>query len=215
MRITSLILFSLLLLMSANAQQPGKPRNVAILVYDGVYLLDFAGPMEIFTDVQTGDTTQVFNVYTVAPTGAPVRAHTGMAFTPTYSVATAPQPDILVVPGGERDFATAHPETGAWIKRASEKAQIVMSVCTGAFILADLGMLDGLDAITWYGAAKALQKRYPAIHVREGKRFTDNGKVITTAGISAGIDGALHVLERLLGRDVADRTAAFVEYERR
>jgi transcriptional regulator GlxA family with amidase domain len=201
--------------MSANAQQPGKPRNVAILVYDGVYLLDFAGPMEIFTDVQTDDTAQVFNVYTVAPTVAAVRAHTGTAFTPTYSIATAPMPDILVVPGGERDFATAHPETGAWIKQAAGKAQIVMSVCTGAFILADLGLLDGLDAITWYGAAKALQKRYPAIRVREGKRFTDNGKVITTAGISAGIDGALHVLERLFGRDVADRTAAFVEYERR
>jgi transcriptional regulator GlxA family with amidase domain len=196
------------------AQPIPAPYNVAILVYDGVYLLDFAGPMEIFTDVQTGDTSRVFNVYTVGPTANAIRCHTGLRCTPAYSIADSPQPDILVVPGGERALATTHPAVGEWIRSAAANARIVMSVCTGAFILAELGMLDGLDAITWYGAAKALQKRYPAIRVREGRRFTDNGKVITTAGISAGIDGALHVMERLLGKKTAERTAKFVEYER-
>ncbi|MBL0175169.1 MAG: DJ-1/PfpI family protein [Ignavibacteria bacterium] len=198
--------------MLTTAQQPPAPQNVAILIYDGVYLLDFTGPMEIFSDVQTGDTARVFNVYTVGPTANAIRCHTGLRCTPAYSIADSPQPDILVVPGGERDLATTHPAVGEWIRSAAAKAHIVMSVCTGAFILAELGMLDGLEATTWYGAAGNLRKRYPAIRVCEGRRFTDNGKVITTAGISAGIDGALHVVERLLGKETAERTAKFVEY---
>jgi transcriptional regulator GlxA family with amidase domain len=99
-----------------------------------------------------------------------------------------------------------------WIQSQAKHAQIILSVCTGAFILADLGLIDGLQATTWFGATQALQQQYPAIHVLTGERYVDNGQIVTTAGVSAGIDGALYVVQRLLGRAIAEKTAHFIEY---
>lgn len=213
-----LILFIFcLLFISINFADAGNStskKKVAILVYEGVYLLDFAGPLEIFNDAMMSDTAAAFEVYLVGVTKDPIKAHTGTIITPNYSINDCPKPDILVIPGGDLGLGTRNQEVGDWIKSESAKSEITMSVCTGAFILADLGLLDSMEATTWYGAVDRLGVKYPKINVAHGKRFTDNGKIITTAGVSAGIDGALHIVERYFGRDAAARTAKFIEYNR-
>lgn len=187
--------------------------NVAILLYEGVYQLDFAGPMEVFTDAGLDEETPAFTVYTVAESTSPLRTHTGLRVQAAYSFADAPAPDILVVPGGNSAWARQHPEAALWLREAAARAPLVMSVCTGAIILADLGLLDGLEATTWHGALDRLQAAAPTASIRPDVRYTDNGHIVTTAGISAGIDGALHVLTRLLGPDLAQRTARYMDYE--
>lgn len=196
-----------------NAQQSHKKKTVAILIYDGVYLLDFCGPLEIFNDAMINDSTAAFEVYLVAPTLAPIKSHTNTTITPQYSIENCPKPDLLVVPGGNLKLATENSSVADWIKSVSTQTEITMSVCTGAFILADLGILDGQKATTWYGATTRLQKKYPKILVQAGQRYTDNGKIVTTAGISAGIDGSLYVVGRLFGKEVARATAKYIEYD--
>jgi transcriptional regulator GlxA family with amidase domain len=190
-----------------------KQYKVAILIYEGVYLLDFAGPLEIFNDAMENDTSSAFQVYLVSPDGKLIKAHTGTEITPQYSVMNSPQPDILVIPGGDLSLSANNKEVATWITKTSDSSMITMSVCTGAFILADLGILNGKEATTWFGAKKRLQKKYPDIKVVD-KRFTDNGKIVTTAGVSAGIDGAIHVVERLFGKEIAEKTAKYIEWEK-
>jgi transcriptional regulator GlxA family with amidase domain len=208
------LFLTILLIVNSNmsAQTTPKPLNVAILIYNEVYLLDFAGPMEVLNDTWLNDTTQGFKVYSVAPTTEKIKCNTGTVIIPDYSIQNAPVPDILIIPGGNLNFSKEYSEAGNWIKSTSAKTKITMSVCTGAFIIADLGLLDGLEATTWYGAKERLQKKYPAIKVVNDKRITDNGKIITTSGVSAGIDGALHLVEKLYGKDIALKTAKYIEY---
>jgi transcriptional regulator GlxA family with amidase domain len=182
------------------------------LIYDGVYLLDFAGPLEIFNDAILKDNVSAFEVFLVSPNGESITTHTNTIVHSTYSFKNCPQPDILVIPGGNLNLSKESPTIAKWITETSDKSEIVMSVCTGAYILADLGLLDGLEVITWYGAADRLQKLYPNIKIQKGKRFTDNGKIITTAGVSAGMDGSLHIIEKLFGREIALKTAKYIEY---
>ncbi|MBI5645665.1 MAG: DJ-1/PfpI family protein [Ignavibacteriae bacterium] len=197
--------------MTTHAQQ--APMRVGILVYEGVYLLDFAGPMEVFTDAALADTSVSLQVFTVSADGAPIHAHSGLGVTPAHGFANCPQADILVVPGGDREAAEKDSAVAAWIRAQAAGARIVLSVCTGAFILAKLGLLDGCEATTWHGALRGLTKVSPAIKTRTGVRWTDNGTIVTTAGISAGIDGSLHVLSRLYGAETARLTAAYMDYE--
>jgi transcriptional regulator GlxA family with amidase domain len=208
----SLILIVLLSIIFLNTME-AKQYKVAILIYEGVYLLDFAGPLEIFNDAMENDTSSAFQVYLVSPDGKLIKAHTGTEITPQYSVMNSPQPDILVIPGGDLSLSANNKEVATWITKTSDSSMITMSVCTGAFILADLGILNGKEATTWFGAKKRLQKKYPDIKVVD-KRFTDNGKIVTTAGVSAGIDGAIHVVERLFGKEIAEKTAKYIEWEK-
>jgi transcriptional regulator GlxA family with amidase domain len=187
--------------------------KVLILVYDGVYLLDFCGPLEIFYDARNESGQPAFEVSLVAQDKNAIHAHTGMPFDAAYDLDSSPQADILVIPGGNLKLASQDPRIAQWILNQAQNAQIVLSVCTGAFILAEIVLLNGLKATTWFGATQGLQEQYPSIQVLAGERFVDNGKIITTAGVSAGIDGALHVLDRLLGRAIAQKTAQFIEYD--
>jgi transcriptional regulator GlxA family with amidase domain len=216
MKIISCIFFTLYLICfmqtQTYSQQTAKKLKVAILIYDGVYLLDFCGPLEIFYDTFINDTMKAFEVYTVAPTKEKIKCHTGLEILPQYSIDTCPQPDILVIPGGNPKLVNSDKKMLKWIKETSEKTEITMSVCTGAFILAELGMLDGMKATTWYGALDRLQKVAPKAIVMKDKRFTDNRKIITTAGVSAGIDGALHIVNRYFGKEIAEKTAKYIEY---
>jgi transcriptional regulator GlxA family with amidase domain len=210
-----LIIIIVLLIISSNimlAQTDFHKKKVAILVYDGVYLLDFCGPLEIFNDAMVNDTTNAFDVYLVGLTTDKIKCHTGTEFLPDYSIDNCPEPDILIIPGGNLNLIKENETIGNWIKSKSERTEITMSVCTGAFILADLGMLDGFEATTWYGATEMLKTKYPKINVVKNKRFTDNGKIITTAGVSAGIDGALYIVERFFGKEIAIKTAKYIEY---
>ena len=173
-------------------------RNVAILVFEGVELLDFTGPAEVFIVAERG---KAFRVYTVAESTKPIRTIGGITVVPEFSVNNAPQPDILVVPGG--NTRNVRKSGVLWLQNSAKGADIVMSVCMGAFLLADAGLLDGAKATTHHWGIDSLKRAAPKCEVVKGCRLVDNGKIITTAGVTAGIDGALHIVERIHGETVA------------
>jgi transcriptional regulator GlxA family with amidase domain len=192
-----------------------KKRNTAILIFDDVEVLDFAGPFEVFSVTNELSDYSFLNVYTVAREKAPVTARNGLSVNPDYSIAEAPQADILIVPGGsgtrpilqQQDLLT-------WIKQSAQNADRVLSVCTGSLLLAKVGLLDGLKSTTHNRAFELLGEIAPNTEIVRGVRFVDNGKVITAAGISAGIDMSLYVIEMLYGEETAQHTAAYMEYRR-
>jgi transcriptional regulator GlxA family with amidase domain/DNA-directed RNA polymerase subunit RPC12/RpoP len=188
-------------------QTGAKPLTICFYLQDNVEVLDFAGPMEVFI-------TAGYNVITVSKTYNPIRSKTVLFITPDYTIKDAPPSDILVVFGGPTQPTTDDPEVMAWIKEQASKDQYVMSVCTGAFILGKAGLLDNLTATTFHTAIDDLAKACPKTKVLPNTRFVDNGRVITTAGISAGIDGALHLVEKLRGRAYAQGVATSIEYDK-
>lgn len=187
------------------AETPPAPK-VAILIFDGVEIIDYTGPYEIFGAAG-------FDVYTVARTKDPITTAMGMTVVPAYSFDDAPLPDVLVVPGGGVKATQRNEPTLKWIKDETAKVRHTMSVCNGAFILASAGLLDGLSATTTNGNIPRLRLQFPKINVIEDERYVDNGKIITAAGLSAGIDGALHVVELLAGKGTAEQTALDEEYD--
>lgn len=200
-------------------------KNVALLLFPDVEVLDFAGPFEVFavTDELRGYNT--FNVFTVAcpepglaaasgaAAPAPIRARNGLMVLPDHSLATCPPPEILIIPGG---FGTrrllTQPDLLDWLRQRAASAAIVMSVCTGAIVLARAGLLDGLRATTHHECFDLLREHGPRTTIVTTERFIDNGRILTAAGISAGIDCSLHVVARLLGPDAAAATARYMEY---
>ncbi|HYV19655.1 MAG TPA: DJ-1/PfpI family protein [Verrucomicrobiae bacterium] len=200
---------------STDPNHGAKTRNVAIVLYDGVEILDFAGPSEVFAsagNIAGAPGTPAYRVYTMAATKAPVKSQGFISVTPEFSIDDAPQPDIIVIPGGQSGALTSDARFMAWVKPAIEKSELTLTVCSGAFVAAKAGALDGRPATTWYGSVDMLRKLYPNVQAQDGRRFIDSGKIVTTAGVSAGIDGALHVVARLTGRNTADRTARYMEY---
>jgi len=192
-----------------------KQRNVAIVIWNNAEVLDWAGPSEVFVAASHQaaiGSDQPFQVYTVSLTRDAIISQQFIDVIPDYAITNAPKPDIVVFPGGGTGSVLNDPVFLEWATRTAREAEIALSVCTGAFILGKAGLLDDKDVTTWYGATKGLASQFPSARVHEGRRFIDNGQVITTAGVSAGIDGALHVVARLLGRDVAERTAEYMEY---
>jgi transcriptional regulator GlxA family with amidase domain len=190
-------------------------RNVAILVFDDVEVLDFAGPFEVFAVTDELNDRSAFNVMTVAPQPGTVRARNGLKVVPDYALEACPQPNVLVVPGGAGARALMRsPVVLEWIQTRARRAEITMSVCTGALVLAKIGLLDGLRVTTHHLVIEELRGMAPAAIVDPSARFHDNGAVVTSAGISAGIDCSLHVIGRLLGDGAASATAAYMEYDR-
>jgi putative intracellular protease/amidase len=190
----------------AAASTARAREKAAILIFDGVQIIDYTGPYEVFG-------TAGFDVYTVAETRAPVTTSMGMTVVPKYTFADAPQPDVLVVPGGGVYGARESKATLKWVTDTTAHARNTMSVCNGAFILASAGLLDGLTATTTSGLIEKLQADYPKTKVVDDRRFVDNGRIITTAGLSSGIDGALHVVSRILGNGTAQAVALREEYD--
>jgi putative intracellular protease/amidase/YHS domain-containing protein len=189
-------------------QQPPKPahsrRSVVILIFSGMELLDFAGPAEVFASAG-------FKVSTVALNRNPIRCMGLVSLTPDHTLADCPRADILVIPGGSTAVSRNKSVTD-WVAERATEAEVTMSVCTGAFVLAKAGVLDGKAATTHWSGISALRKQFPKITVLDEQRVVDNGNIVTTAGVSAGIDGALHVVDRLLGRPAATKTARYMEY---
>lgn len=177
-------------------------RRVAILIFPGVELLDFTGPAEVFIVAAEG---KAFEVCTVAATREPLRTMGGVQVTPDFDYASAPRADVVVVPGG--DLGQVGEAGRAWVRKAGAEAEILMSVCMGALLLGRLGLLDGIEATTHAWGRDTLRKVAPACRVVEGPRFVDAGHVVTSAGVTAGIDAALHVVGRLLGPEAAKWTA--------
>lgn len=197
-----------------------EPWNVAILVFDGVEVLDFAGPFEVFSRARTvpgpesrrSDEGAPFRVFTVAKTCRPVRATGGLVVLPHHGFGDCPRPDLLLVPGGFGTRALLHdPETLEWVAARAGEARLTTSVCTGALVLAKSGVLAGRRATTHWAGYDLLATLLSTAQVVRGVRFVDDG-VITSAGVAAGMDMAFHVVERVLGRGVAEETARYIEY---
>jgi transcriptional regulator GlxA family with amidase domain len=195
--------------------------NVGILVFDDVEVLDLAGPFEVFSrtrlepglESRRSEASAPFRVFTVARTAAPVRATGGLVVIPHHGFADVPPIDLLVVPGGFGTRALLDdPETLAWIRDTAARARRVTSVCTGALLLARAGLLEGRRATTHWGAYDRLAA-LGDVTVERGVRWVEDG-VVTSAGVAAGIDAALAVVESLCGRAVADETARYIEYPR-
>jgi putative intracellular protease/amidase len=212
-----LLLLPLILLIAfhtvAQAQTSVKKtkRNVAILIFDGVQMIDYTGPYEAFGGVMGGEGQ--FNVYTVAEKPGAIKTNSGMSISPQYSFEDVPSSDIVVIPGGMTRGVLNSPTALKWIQQEAQSAEITMSVCTGAFILAKAGLLDGLEATTTAGHTEGLKKWAPKAKVINDKRFVDAGKIVTTAGGTSSIDGALHVIERVFGKGAAQMSALMMEYD--
>jgi putative intracellular protease/amidase len=185
---------------------------VAVVVHDGVETLDFAGPIEVFTSARSDDGDPLYRVRLVAPAAGPVRPqHWQATIAPDFSITDCPQPAVLVIPGGDTRVLEGDVAFVDWVKRTAPKCETVLSVCTGAFVLAKAGLLDGREATTFHGARPALQQRYPALKVVD-RKVVDSGACVTAAGVSSGIDGALHVVQRTHGLPCAKRVAEYIEY---
>jgi transcriptional regulator GlxA family with amidase domain len=191
-----------------------KSWNTAIVLFDEVEVLDFTGPFEVFSVTGRRQNLQPFTVYTVAEQRRPVLARNRLSVNPGYGFADCPVPDILLVPGG---YGTRREMRNAvmleWVLSRAREAELVLSVCTGALILGAAGLLDGLQATTHHLAFDELRSVAPRADVRINARVVDNGRVVLSSGVSAGIDMALHVVARLLGDAQARETASYMEYE--
>lgn len=186
--------------------------NVAVFVYEGVELLDFAGPGEVFAG-STGSDGRRCYVYTVGGSTEPITSQGFVEVTPEYSTANCPPPDVIVIPGGNSRRAIENTDVVDWLRRTAPQTQVVLSVCTGVFILGRAGLLDGIEATTHWSALAGLERDFPECTVIHDRRFVDNGKVVTSAGVSAGIDGALHTVQKLFGAEAAVMRARGMEYE--
>ena len=196
--------------------------NVGVLLFDGVALLDVAGPFEVLSrarlepgvESRHTEDNALFDVFTVAKTTQPVNATGGIVLVPRHSFADAPRIDLLLVPGG---FGTRpllqDSQTIDWIRTTAASARRTASVCTGALLLARAGLLDGRRATTHWGAFGLLTSLAKDVTVDPEARFVDDG-VMTSAGVASGMDLALHIVEVLFSRAVADETAHYIEYRR-
>jgi transcriptional regulator GlxA family with amidase domain len=195
-------------------QSINQKRRVCIVVFDEVEVLDFCGPFEVFSVTGGRQGLAPFEVCTVSEDGERITARGGLSVNPAYSFENCPRSDILLMPGGMGTRREMNNQGMLdWLKRNAEDAELVLSVCSGALVLAKAGLLNGLSATTHHCALDELRAIDRDIAVDGEKRFIDNGGVIVSAGISAGIDMSLHVVARLLGKHQALETAQYMEYE--
>lgn len=197
-----------------------KRISVGILIFDRVEVLDFAGPFEVFSrtrlepgvDARRTDDAAPFEVFTVAKTTHPVMATGGLRVMPHYGFEDVPAIDLLVIPGGfgARDLLEDEP-TLQWIEQQAQKATYMTSVCTGALLLAKVGLLRDKRATTHWGALDHLAKLDPTIRVERDQRIVSDG-VVTSAGVSAGIDMAFSMVAKICSPTVANETAKYIEY---
>jgi len=183
-----------------------KPPTVGVLLFDHVEIIDFAGPWEVFGGAG-------YKVFTVAEKLDPVKTVYGQKIVADYTFDNSPKADVLLVPGGGVGDAVANAKLIKWVQDNAKTSTYVMSVCTGAFILAKAGLLDGLTATTVRGGIDRLATAFPNIKVVYDKRYVDNGKIITTAGLSSGIDGSFYLVSKMLGKGQAQQTALGLEYK--
>jgi transcriptional regulator GlxA family with amidase domain len=211
-------------LLAAKGRGPGAdlaaPRSgkirVAFVLSEDATMIDFAGPWEVFSDVHvvgrgsSMDEVMPFELYTVSDRRDPIHVSGGMTVVPDYTFADAPVPRVVIVPAQ----TSRTPQLLSWLQAQRRTADVVASVCTGAFILGRAGLLDGKEATTHHEFYGAFLKENPRVKVVRGRRFVQTDSVVATAGgLSSGIDLALHVVERYFGTDVAHQTAQYMEYD--
>jgi transcriptional regulator GlxA family with amidase domain len=198
-------------------------KKIAIVLFDDVEVLDFAGPFEVFSVCgRSAGNSVPFNVYTVAEKST-IIARNNLIITPNFLLSNCPKPDIFLIPGGGGYTADGTPFGSRremdnlvlldWIKEQNKTSELVLSVCTGSLILAKAGLLNGQSATTHHGAVEAMRAIAPNTKLLPEERWVDNGRIILSAGVSAGIDMSLYVISKLLGKQVADETARYMQYD--
>jgi transcriptional regulator GlxA family with amidase domain len=205
-------------LNSANGGKLTPPAKgkipVAFAISPGVTVIDFAGPWEVFQDVYVEgrgkdmDEQMPFQLFTVSEKTEALTGSGGLKLVPDYTFATAPQPKVVVVPA-QRGSAALH----EWLRKVTETTDVTMSVCTGAFQLGKAGLLSGKSATTHHDFLDRFAKTFPDVTVKRGLRFVEGEKISTAGGLSSGIDLALRVVDRYFGREVAQATATYMEYQ--
>ena len=194
-------------------------QTVGIYLYDGVEVLDFAGPFEVFSTAsrvaqrRAPETQPPFSVATIARSRTAVSARAGLQVLPMHTLTDHPPLDILIVPGGVDAPERARDDLREWISGQAVRVDVLASVCTGAFLLAGAGVLDGREVTTHWEDVAELAALFPALTVRDTGRWIDTGPVITSAGISAGIDMSLHLVARFAGHELAIATARQMDFQ--
>lgn len=197
----------------------GSPRRVGILIFPEVEILDFCGPFEVFAtaaapNASGGPAARLFEVITIAERPDVVACRGGLLVQPNATLGDHPPLDIVVIPGGYgTERQQENPVVIDWIARQRRDGALTTSVCTGAFLLGAAGLLDGIRATTHWSTIDGLRSMQPSTDVRADARVIDEGEIITSAGVSAGIDMALHVVRRLHGEEIARLTARDMEYD--
>ncbi|WP_410796758.1 DJ-1/PfpI family protein [Niallia circulans] len=191
-----------------------KARIVGILIFNEVEVLDAAGPFEVFS--LAGGENKLFHVYTISEKGGTILARNGLRIEADFSFENHPDLDILIVPGGygAEEIEIYNPVVIKWIKMQSRKVEYMTSVCTGAFLLAKAELLDNLKATTHWMDIDRLEQEFPKVQIVRKVKFVDEGKILTSGGISAGINMSFHIVEKLYGKEVGRETAMRMEYDR-
>lgn len=194
-------------------------RNVGIYIFDDVEVLDLGGPFEVFSTasrmkscLQPG-TAKPFEVFTIADTVRSVRARGGLMVQPNFDITNHPAVDLFIVPGGVVTAELKRDSIIGWITRTAAKASLTASVCTGAFLLGKAGLLRGKTITTHWEDIDDFRSIFPDIPVQGETRWVDAGTIVTSAGISAGLDMSLHLVARLEGEELAVRTARQMDYD--
>lgn len=189
---------------------------VAFPISNGATMIDFAGPWEVFQDVMVtnprnqGSHRHPFSLYTVSDKTEPIQASGGMKIIPDYTFETAPAPKVVVIPAQAGSFALHE-----WLRKILDSTDVTMSVCTGAFHLGRAGLLAGKEATTHHDFYDQFASAFPDVKLKRGLRFVEGPKISTAGGLTSGIDLALRVVERYFGRETAERTATYMEYQSR
>jgi transcriptional regulator GlxA family with amidase domain len=192
----------------------------AVVLFRHAELLDFAGPINVFTAARRDasrpwwETESPFDVWTVAERREPIEAWGGTVVMPRATLEEVPAPRVLLVPGGWGTRSEVNNQRLiGWIAETARKAELVTSVCTGSFMLAQAGLLKGRSATTHWASIDRMRKTHPDMDVREEVAYVEDGNVLTSAGVLNGVELALYIVERLLGKDAACRTARHLEFE--
>lgn len=193
-----------------------KSWNIGILLFNEVEVLDFAGPFEVFSiTTYTKSSEKPFNVKTIAQTKDLIRARNGLMVQPGYDISDTSPFDILIIPGGygAEEIEIHNKTLIKWLSDQRESVSIIASVCTGAFLLAEAGLLDGKKATTHWMDIDRFTREYEKIEVQRDVKFVDENTIITSGGISAGINMSFYLLKKLLGEEIATETAKRMEYD--
>lgn len=191
--------------------------NIGIYLYDNAEVLDFAGPFEVFTTASRVHARQkpgasLFDVSLIAEREGLIHARADFKVQPHYTIQNHPRLDVLIIPGGVHTAELEKPAVIEWIRQTANSIQLTASVCTGAFLLAKAGILQDKSCTTHWEDIPDLRAMFPTLDIKEDVPWVDNGRVVTSAGISAGIEMALHLVAKLAGKELALRTARQMQY---
>ncbi|CAI9391756.1 MULTISPECIES: DJ-1/PfpI family protein [Bacillaceae] len=191
-----------------------KVRHVGIFIFNEVEVLDIAGPFEVFS--LAGGENKFFHVHTISEKGGTILARNGLKIEADFSFEKHPDFDILVVPGGygAEEIEMNNSVVINWIKEQSSQVEYMTSVCTGAFLLAKAGLLDERRATTHWMDIDRMEREFPKVQLIRNVKFVEEGQILTSGGISAGIDMSFHIVEKLCGKEVGRETARRMEYDR-